>query len=347
MTVDPYIPVPPVHYGGIERVVDLLVRQLVSRGHQLTVLAHPDSRVEATLAPYGCPPHVGLAARTKELGAAIAAVWTRRHEVDVVHSFGRLAALLPVLPLRSLPKIQSYQREIPWRSVGRAAALAGDSIAFTACARGAYVERPDGKVGRWITIPNAVDTSKYELRAAVEADAPLVFLGRIERIKGAHHAIAIAGIAKRRLIIAGNVAAAHEQYFNDEIAPHLDGRDVVFAGEVDDARKNELLGVAAAMLMPIEWEEPFGIVMIEAMACGTPVIAFRRGSVPDVVRDGVNGFVCDSVDDAARAVARLAAIDRRVVRDDCVARFDGSVIASAYEGLYEEMRRRSSAWAKS
>jgi glycosyltransferase involved in cell wall biosynthesis len=115
---------------------------------------------------------------------------------------------------------------------------------------------------------------------------------------------------------------------------------VTYAGEVDDARKNALLGECAALLMPIEWEEPFGIVMIEAMACGTPVIAFRRGSVPEVVEEGVTGFVVESVDDAARAVGRLAAIDRLRVRASCEARFGAATIVGQYERLYREVARR-------
>jgi glycosyltransferase involved in cell wall biosynthesis len=248
---------------------------------------------------------------------------------------------VPVLPLRGLPKVQSYQREIPWRSVARAAMLAGPSIAFTGCARSVYVDRPAEGVGRWETIPNGVDAGKFRCTTSVASDAPLVFLGRLEPIKGAHHAIAIAHGSRRRLIIAGNRHACgpHARYFDEQIAPHIDGRTVTYIGEVDDRRKDELLGTAAALLMPIEWEEPFGIVMAEAMACGTPVIAFNRGSVPDIVRGGVNGFACASVDDAIAAVGRLGRLDRAAIRADCLARFDAPVIVGQYERLYDELQR--------
>jgi glycosyltransferase involved in cell wall biosynthesis len=341
MTVDPYIPVPPSGYGGIERVVDMLVRAFIQRGHDLTLLAHPDSRTPARLIPYGTPPHVGAIPRATELAHAAAAIW-RHRRADVIHSFGRLAALLPVLPLRNVIKVQSYQREsIPWRSIARATALAGPSLAFTGLSAGMYRGKPAAGVGRWTTIPNGVETSRYTFQASVPPEAPLMFLGRIEAIKGTHHAIAIAKGARRQLIIAGNCpsGAEHARYFNRQIAPHIDGSDVVYLGEVDDRQKNAWLGRAAALLMPIEWEEPFGIVMTEALACGTPVIAFRRGSVPDVIRDGVNGFSCSTVAEAIEAVRRVAEIDRAAVRADCEARYDVHELVALYERVYDETRK--------
>ena len=345
ITADPYIPVPPVHYGGIERVIDVLVRELVQRGHEVTLVAHPDSRTAARLIPYGEPPHTGYRIRVKELAQVGSALWTLRREVDVVHSFGRLAALLPILARRQLPKIMSYQRDgVPWPSVARAVRLAASSLVFTGCSTSVYRCRSTGGAGgEWRTIFNCVDIATYTLRPSVAADAPLVFLGRLDPIKGAHDAIAIARGAGRRLVIAGNrvTDGPDAGYFDARIAAHLDGDHVRYVGPVDDIQKNELLGEAAALLMPIGWEEPFGIVMAEACACGTPVIAYARGSVPEVVRDGVNGFSCESVDDAIAAVGSLARIDRRAVRADCEARFAGSVIAGEYETLYQELLDRS------
>ena len=337
ITADPYLPVPPRLYGGIERVIDLLVRGLVDRGHDVTLMAHPDSRVPATLVPYGRAPHVGFAPRAMELAQVGVALWRRRGGVDVVHSFGRLAALLPILPLRRIPKIQSYQRDaVPWPSIARAVTLAGPSIAFTGCSSSVYRERPAG-AGNWHTIFNGVDVAHYTATRSVAEDAPLVFLGRLEPMKGAHHAIEISRRAGRRLVIAGNKVDSCAGYFDRQIAPHVDGTHVVYVGPVDDAQKNMWLGQSAALLMPIEWEEPFGIVMAEALACGTPVIAFKRGSVHEVVRNGINGFACSSVDEAVQAVARLHVIDRVTVRADCEARFASPIIVGQYERLYDEM----------
>ena len=344
ITADPYLPVPPVFYGGIERVIDLLARGLAERGHDVTVFAHPHSETAGTLHAYGAPPHAGFVARARELWQLGSGLWATRRAVDVVHSFGRLAALLPILPLRRLPKVQSYQRAIPWTGVRRAAGLAGPTICFTGCSTSLYADAlSSGEgAGQWRTIFNAVDLSRYTAVCAVADDAPLVFLGRLERIKGPHHAIAIARAAGRRLVLAGNIV--HEGpdalFYEREVAPQVDGDAVQYAGPVDDAQKNALLGKAAALLMPIEWEEPFGIVMAEAMACGTPVIGFRRGSVPEVVRDGITGFVCRTVADAAAAVERLPSIGRAEVRRDCEERFGGDVVVAQYERLYLDMLGR-------
>ena len=338
ITADPYLPVPPAGYGGIERVIAILVDGLAARGHDVTLVAHPGSRTRGQLVPYGMPPHKGAIVRARELTSLAAKVWSRRRSIDLVHSFGRLAALAPVLPIRSLPKLQSYQRQIPWGGTERAAMLAGDSILFAACSTAMYGEAPKRVRSRWRTVFNAVDTRRLTARVDVASDAPLLFLGRLEAIKGPHHAIAIARRSGRRLVIAGNIVPESARYFEEAIKPHIDDETVRFAGEVDDAWKAEHVGRAAALLMPIEWDEPFGIVMAEALACGTPVIGFARGSVPEVVRHGVTGFVCRGVDDAVDAVARLGAIDRRECRRDAEARFGPGALVDGYEGLYAELR---------
>lgn len=342
VTVDPYIPVPPTYYGGIERMVDLVARGLAERGHQITLFAHPESRTAGTLVPYGAPPHFARKNRLVELWQVGMGLWQRRQAVDVVLSWGRLAALLPILPLRLLPKIQRYCRpEVPWTSVECAARLAGRSIRFTAPTRQVYASpsRPARARSRWSTIHDGVDIGKYHFVGAVPSDAPLIFLGRLEPAKGVHHAIAIARVAGRALIIAGN----HDdrpggvEYFEREIAPHVDGHGVRCVRAVDDRQKNALLGGAAALLFPSTVNETFGIVMAEAMACGTPVIGFDRGSVREVINDGVTGFVCRGVDDAAAAVARLGSINRAAVRADCEARFSDRVMVDAYETLLGEV----------
>jgi len=340
ITADPYLPVPPRLYGGIERVLDFLVRGLAARGHQVTLFAHPESDVPATLVPYGSPPHFTKVARAKELWQVGAKLWTMRHRFDLVHSFGRLAALTPVLGVRALPKIQSYQREgLPWKSIRTAHRLAGNSVCFTACSSSVYraVPASDGSFGKWHTVFNGVDLAKYTFCQDADGDSPLTFLGRLEPIKGAHNAIAIAKAAGRRLFIAGNRVPEYQGYFDSQIAPHVDGDRVQYFGPVDDEGKNALLFNSAALLMPIEWEEPFGIVMAEAMACGTPVIGFARGSVNEVVRDGVNGYICRGIPDAVCAVTRLGGIDRSAVRQDCQQRFSSTVVVDEYERLYTSL----------
>jgi glycosyltransferase involved in cell wall biosynthesis len=183
---------------------------------------------------------------------------------------------------------------------------------------------------------NAVDTARFLPTVTVPEDAPLVFLGRIESIKGPHLAIQIAREAGRRLVIAGNVPAEAQDYFDREIAPHIDGRAVSYAGAVDDAAKGLLLSSARALLMPILWDEPFGIVMAEALACGTPVLGLSRGSVPEVVEDGVTGFSRGTTAELVETVAPAARLDRRACRRAAETRFSQAPMVDAYLAVYEE-----------
>jgi glycosyltransferase involved in cell wall biosynthesis len=333
MTVDPEIPVPPHHYGGIERIVDMLVRGLTEHGHEVSLLAHPASTTPARLFSYGGQQRSALVNAMRNT----LQVWRCARalpRVSVIHSFGRLAYLAPVLR-SSVAKIQSYQRHITPRSVRLGNWLGGQSLHFTACSR-ACMQTAGVENGSWTIIPNGVPVSRYLFRATVPDDAPLVFLGRVERIKGAHTAIEVARRTGRRLLIAGNRATSGPEsaYFEQEIAPACDGTTIRYLGPVTDAQKNDLLGQAAALLFPIEWEEPFGIVMAEALACGTPVLAFPRGAVREVVEHGVNGFCGDSVDALVTAVHELGAIDRHQCRAVCEARFSDQVIVRQYERLY-------------
>lgn len=342
ITVDPYYPVPPLHYGGIERIVDFVVRGLQARGHEIILFAHPQSTVSKNLIAYGVPPHHGLRARALELWQVGWGLWQRRRQFDVILSWGRLAALLPVLPVRHLPKVQRYCRgSVPWQSVRKAVQLAGDSIRFVGSSTSVYNDRPDrGRSGgQWRTIFDGVELERYRFVEQVATDAPLVYLGRLEAMKGVHTAIAAAKASGRKLIIAGNkvTTSADLGYFEQEVAPHLDGRQVEYIGPVNDREKNELLGRCAALLFPTQYKEGFGIVMAEAMACGTPVLATPCGSVPEVVRDNVNGFICHDVKDFVGAVEKLPGITRSAVRKDCEERFDAKAIVTQFEQLCTDM----------
>ena len=177
--------------------------------------------------------------------------------------------------------------------------LAGSSIHFTGCSLRLIDEVQT--LGSWRVIYNAVPVDRFRYAPRVSPEAPLVFLGRLEHIKGVHLAIDVAHRTGRRLVIAGNIPDEHKDYFKYQVLPHVDEHHIRYVGPVDDRQKSDLLAGAAALLMPVLWDEPFGIVMAEALACGTPVIGLRRGSVPEVVDDGVTGFVCDDEDQMALA----------------------------------------------
>jgi len=339
--VDPNIPVPPIKYGGFERIADLLITGFRKRGHQVTLIAHPQSKANCELLSYGIPPHTGNLVRIREVLQVWDKLTARKKDFDVIQSFGRLIGLFP-LYFSKIPKVQSYGRDISRFNVLIANMLAGKSLYFTACSDNCrkYGQLP----GPWSTIYNAVPMERYDFVPKVPDDAPLVFLGRVERIKGTHTAIDVAFATGKKLIIAGNVIAkGHSHaYFKEEIEPRIDGKQIIYAGEVDDAQKNKLLGQAAAFLMSIEWEEPFGIVMAEALACGTPVIGFKRGAVPEVVEEGVNGFICLTKEEMITAVGKIKQIDRSKCRQTVEEKFSDDVVVEQYLDLYQKMISGSS-----
>jgi glycosyltransferase involved in cell wall biosynthesis len=335
MTVDPEIPVPPTHYGGIERIVDMLVRGLVSRGHEVTLLANPESQVPCKL--MALPGQRSRVSEDLYRNTCFTSMQILKQRPDVVHSFGRLGYLLPVLPL-PIPKVMSYQRIISPRSVQLGEKLSLGTLHFTGCSAN-LIDRFKSRKN-WHVIYNAVPAGTYHFNAKVDHDAPLVFLGRIEEIKGPHLAIEVARRSGRRLVIAGNIPDEHRKFFERHVLPFVDGDRVRFTGPVGDIEKDRLLGQAAALLMPILWDEPFGIVMAEALACGTPVIGLNRGSVPEVVQDGRNGFVCESGAQMAGAVRQLGRIDRRQCRLTMEERFSDRCLIDAYEGLYRSIARK-------
>lgn len=342
LTADPGLVVPPLHYGGIERIIDQLAVELRRRGHDVSLLATAGSgcAIDRVLAW----PQTRALSRLKILrhAAALRRAVTRT-DAQVIHSFSRLAYLLPMLRSRRA-KIMSYQRHPTSRTVRLADRLSGGSILFTGCSQ--FIARLGAAHGGdWRAIPNFVDPARFRFRGSVAPTAPLVFLSRIESIKGAHTAIAVARAAGRRLILAGNHAAsgAEADYWREQIAPQIDGTQVSYIGPVDDRQKVNLLGHAAALLVPVEWEEPFGIVFIEALACGTPVVSCPRGALPEIVRDGREGFLAEDEAGLVRAVREIGAIDRRACRRRVEHHFSASVVTDAYEALYRLLCLRTAA----
>ena len=334
VTADPELPVPPRLYGGIERIIDLLIDGLSSRGHEVRLVAHADSTARATLVPYPSTSSRGASAVARHTAVVTRAAL--QFHPDVIQSFGRVAYLLPLLASPT-KKVMSYQRAVTPRTAVWANRLSRGTLTWTACSR--HVAAPVERFGTWRVIYNAVPVVRMPFTTSVPADAPLMFLGRIERIKGAHLAIEVARAAGRKLIIAGNIPvdAASQGYFRTEIEPYLDGVRVNYVGPVDDEHKSRWLSRAAALLMPIQWDEPFGIVMAEALASGTPVIGLNRGAVPEVIDDGSTGYVVSTPDEMAHAVSRLPLISRVRCRQVAENRFSQTALVDAYESLYREL----------
>lgn len=333
-----YEAVPPRLYGGTERVIACLCDELVDRGHEVTLFAPESSDTLARLEPV--TPALRERMSKQELMEVaphlhlrmLVDVYARAHEFDVVHSH---------LDVWTLP----FASEHPSRSVltlhGRL------DVDFAQEVFPLYPTVPlvsvsdhqrtplDGVDLSWAgTVYNGLPLDPY-LAVETERDDHLLFVGRISPEKGPTLAIEVAQRVGRLLRIAAKVDPLDLDYFQHEVEPRL-GEGVDFVGEVGEREKPELFARAAATLFPSDWPEPFGLVMVESMAAGTPVIALRRGAVPEVIVDGVTGFICDDVDDMVAAVARLPEIDPAACRARA-RQFTDRAMCDRYEAVYRSL----------
>jgi glycosyltransferase involved in cell wall biosynthesis len=335
--------VPPKLYGGTERVVYWLAEELVKLGHRVVLFASADSHTSAELAT--CSPQgLRLAGIRDHLGSTLAMlrqVRRRADEFDIIHfhidllphalfhdlSHKCLVTLHGRLDLPdALPLYQAYP-EMPLVSISNAQ------------------RRPMPPCANWLaTIPHGLQP--HLCKFDPKGGAYLAFLGRIAPEKRPDRAIEIAKRAAMPLKIAAKVDATDIGYFKTEIEPLLNNSLVEFIGEIGDAQKADFLSKARALLFPIDWPEPFGLVMIEAIAAGTPVIAWRNGSVPEVITDGVSGRIIDSIDAAAKAAREASLMDRRMVRAEFEKRFTAEMMARAHLAAYRSLIARASATAR-
>jgi glycosyltransferase involved in cell wall biosynthesis len=335
MVAPPWFEVPPEGYGGIEQMVATLVHGLERSGDEVTLIAAGENRTEAEFAqtfrstpeglggPDSLPIELIHAQRTAEL--------LRDLHVDVVHDHSVVGPLFA--PYRSVPTVVTIHGPVAgWMRRLYASMRSVGLVAISNAQRADAPELP------WVaTVYNGIDVGAAPFRA--EKGAWFLFLGRIHPTKGVREAIEVARAAGGRLLIAAKASdEAEQRYLEDEVQPLL-AEDAVYLGDVDGTRKQELLADARALLFPIRWEEPFGLVMIEAMACGTPVVAMRRGSVPEVVDHDVTGFVCESIEEMVDACGQLGTLDPADIRQRCAERFDGSVMTRGYRDVYRSVTR--------
>ncbi|MCA1645333.1 MAG: N-acetylmuramoyl-L-alanine amidase [Chloroflexi bacterium] len=340
----PFESVPPRGYGGTERVVSTLTEELVRRGHDVTLFASGDSDTSARLVPivdealwHSDPPCNDFAVHQAGIFSAIL---DDIDAFDIIHShldfFGfklahaarrpMLSTLHGRLDLPSLVPTYRAFADLPLVSISDAQ------------------RRPLAAANWQATVHHGIDLDQFTFNP--RSGSYLAFLGRISPDKGLDVAIRVARRAGLRLRVAArpplafsehpDVRRDHE-YFEQVIRPMLSEPDVELIGEVGGAEKDAFLGNAAALLFPIRWPEPFGLVMPEALACGTPVLALRDGSVPEVIKDGVTGFVCHFEDELVRAVERISQLDRRRCRAEAELRFSPAAMADAYEDVYAEL----------
>jgi glycosyltransferase involved in cell wall biosynthesis len=327
--------VPPKLYGGTERVVSSLTEELVAMGHDVTLFASGDSVTSATLAPMR-EKALRLDPTVKDWVATyyrmVELIYRRKDEFDVLHFH------IDYFPLSLFSR-----QKVPFLTTIHGRLDLPEFIeTYGTYPDAPFVSISDSQRG---PIPNLnwVRTVLHGIPGRLLTPQPVkqeyaAFLGRISPEKGVDRAIRIAGKAGMKLKIAAKVDNADKQYYDSQIKPLIQGNpDVEFIGEINDAQKPDFLSGAHALIFPINWPEPFGLVMIEAMACGTPVIAYNCGSVPEVMDDGVTGFIVNNIDEAVTAVGKIHTLDRTRVRATFDRRFTARRMAEDYLDLYEEL----------
>jgi glycosyltransferase involved in cell wall biosynthesis len=327
--------VPPPAYGGVELVVGLLTDELVRRGHEVTLFASGDSISLAKLES-AHPQALRLASNVKEYGIyemlQLSRVYERAQEFDIIHShvgctslpFANLVKTPTIHTLHGIftpdnEKMFSHAKSLPFVSISNAQ------------------REPRLGLNCVATVYNGIDPDSHQFYPQPSEEPYLAFLGRISPEKGTHLAIAIAKQAGWKLKMAGKVDVVDVDYFEQEIKPLIDGEQIQYLGEANHFQKNTLLGNAVGMLFPITWREPFGLVMIESMAAGTPVIAMELGSTSEVIVHGKTGFLCHSVEECVEAIARLPEIDRRACREHVMAQFSVKRMVDGYEAVYRQV----------
>jgi glycosyltransferase involved in cell wall biosynthesis len=327
--------VPPKLYGGTERVVYSLTEELVAMGHDVTLFASGDSTTSATLAPMrdqairldpSVKDWVALYYRMVEL------IYRRKDEFDVLHFH------IDYFPLSLFTR-----QNVPFLTTLHGRLDVAEFVEVFGTFRDAPFVSISDNQRKPIPHLNWVRTVLHGMPANLLTPQPVkqeyaAFLGRISPEKGVDRAIRIAGKAGLKLKIAAKVDNADKEYYDTKIKPLLrDNPDVEFIGEINDQQKPAFLSGAHALIFPIDWPEPFGLVMIEAMACGTPVIAYRSGSVPEVIDDGVSGFIVGDEDEAVAATKRIHTLDRAKVRATFDRRWTSRRMAEDYVNVYEEL----------
>jgi glycosyltransferase involved in cell wall biosynthesis len=336
MLAPPWIPVPAPAYGGIEEVVRLLCDGLAERGHDVTLFAPPGSDSRAAVVPVLEEPHPHDIQKAQYEADHVARAFAtvdeaaeRGEPYDVIHDHTGHTALA-MADRVSAPLVHTLHGPFD-DDACRFYARHGRKARIVAISQAQLDAAPE-EMGGGHVVPNPIDCSEWPFRA--EKEDFLLWIGRMSPDKGPHRAIAAAREAGLPVVLAGPVQPGQEAFFAEEVAPQLDRDGVEYIGEADSQRKRDLYQRARALLMPIRWAEPFGLVMVEALACGTPVIAFPEGSAPEVVEDGVTGFVVDDEHEMARAVARLGELDPAACRESCERRFGVPAVVRGYEQVY-------------
>lgn len=324
--------VPPVAYGGTELVVSLLTEELVRRKHDVTLFASGDSVTSAHLAP-GSETFLRGSSRNKEVLSLLNAVTCLEQAgtFDIVHNHTALEGMA-MAGLVKTPVLTTLHGHFAgdWQLIYDRYSGWYNTISQSAKMLLPPKERFAG------VIYNGIDCSTYPYNPGPREDF-MLYLSRISHEKGAHLAVEVARRLGRRLVIAGNVDSVDVEYFETKVRPHVDGELIQYVGEADYTCKRDLLSRASCLIAPITWNEPFGLFMVEAMACGTPVVVSRRGSAPEVVEHGVTGYVVDSLDEMVEAMGKVHTISPEACRERAEREFSVERMTGGYLAAYERI----------
>lgn len=327
-----WVRVPPEQYGGIEIVVSLTVEELVRQGKDVTLFATGDAVTDAKLRSI-YPKAVGFASGHQSFPEAhVAWAYSQAEEFDVIHNHAGVAGI-SMARLINKPVVTTMHNNyfVPENPVFKEQYK--DNQFFTPISDAQKREIPGINFTR--TVYNAIDIPQYPF--VEEKEDFLLSLGNLWEVKGHDTAIKVALETGMKIIVAGKLDPKGEEFFETKVKPLIDNDQVVFEGQVSPERKMELFSKAKAFMFPIRWEEPFGLVMIEAMACGTPVIAFRHGSVPEVIKDGKTGFICDTTEEMIEAVRKVGSISARTCREHVEREFSPLRMAEGYWDAYTDI----------
>jgi glycosyltransferase involved in cell wall biosynthesis len=344
MLAPPWITVPPPGYGGVEEVVSVLTEALVARGHAVTLLCAPGSTSSATVVTLLDAPHPDEIERSlyevDHVARAFEAIdlAAEGRRFDVIHDHCGFTALAMADRIDT-PIVHTLHGQFTPSTSAFYVRHAGKAL-LVGISRAQLASAPP-ELGPIVAIPNPLDVADWPLRE--HKDDYVLWVGRVTPEKGPHRAIAAAQAAGVPLVLAGVIQPGQHAFFEREIAPHVDGSRVRFVGEVGGAAKRALFARARGLLMPIRWDEPFGMVMVEALACGTPVIAFPEGAARELVVEGRTGFLVDDERAMAAAIDRLHTIAPRDCRDWVARHCDVDVVAAGYERTYRSVMRAPAA----
>lgn len=328
--------IPPKKYGGTERVVHALTEELVKLGHEVTLFASGDSLVSAKLV--SVYPRALREAKIKDIYGTntfsmlnIGAAYQNQEQFDIIHDHCGVLSL-PTANIAKTPVVMTMHGAFTPENRVMYQTLLNPYQVTISRAQGYAVP----KLHHAGTVYNGLPMAQYPF--SLEHDGYLLFVGRISMEKGVHHAIEAAKTLDLPLIIAAKLDDVDQPYYRYYVEPHLSER-IRWIGEVDEAERNRLMSRAMCFLHPVTWREPFGLTMIEALACGCPVIAFNKGSVPEIIKNGETGFVVEDVEGMIDAVQNIAAIDRAACREHALTNFSAEKMAEGYVEIYDKILR--------